>query len=393
MAVKLLNIDYKNVTATAPYIDIEAVALVNPLSANVSNRKISTSVDTSTISISAKPVGIPAIPGLYRGLFSKPSVQDLINIMYSVGRVFSETIPSVDRHNTVVFKNNLEVLASTETLTKSLQQYNAENLYFISNISKALMLGLKLSQYSNILDMSVLSSKAIDISVATDTSLYLYNIGKYLSSIAVPTDDTLGEAELDDDQVAWVTKNLYSNTESTSIYEYIANKIIYSSLSTDILYYMHVDAIRLSPLLGIVSKAVKSPLPEYYSGIATVDYTDILYIISKFIEDSNTTGSINYTDISIFKASELFTISTIDIGKSLDHLYEDQVFISTFFNKLIDSVYIDLSNFYEIQYAEITKFADSMPASSDTKIAFIASYFNDPSYAADPQYVGTQIIL
>lgn len=384
MAVKLLNINYKDVTATAPYIDIEAVALVNPLSA---------SVDTPTISISAKPVGTPAIPGLYSGLFSKPSVQDLVNIMYIIGRAFSEVLPSVDGHNIVVSKNNLEVLTSLEVLTKSLQQYNAENLYFISNISKALMLGLKPSHYSSILDTSVLSSKAIDTSVTTDTSLNLSNIDKYLSSIIVPTDDTLGETELDDDQVAWVTKNLYSNIEATSIYGYVTNKIILSSLITGTSYYVHLDAIRLSPLLGITSKIVKSPLPEHYSTIGTIDYTDILYIISKFIEDSNTTSSINYTDISIFKASELFTISTIDIGKSLDHLYEDQVFISTSFNKLIDSIYIDLSNFYEIQYVEITKFADSMPVSSDTKVAFIANYCSDPSYIADAQYVGTQIIL
>lgn len=376
MAVKLVNIGYK---------DVEAVA---------SNRQIYASVDTPTISISVKPaVGTPAIPGLYRGLFSKPSVQDLINILYSVGRVFSEALPSVDGHNTVVSKNNLEVLTSLEALTKSLQQYNAETLSSTSSVGKTLMTGLKLSHYSSILDTSVLGSKAIDTSITADTSLYLYNIGKYLSSIVVPTDDTLGEAELDDDQIAWVTKNLYSNTESTSIYEYIANKIIHSSLVPDILFNMHIDAVKMPSLFSIVSKVIKSSLSEHYSGITTTDYTDILYIISKLIEDSNTTSSTKYASISTFKASELFTISTIYIGKSLSHSHDDQASISTFFNKLINSIYEDLSNSSEIQYAEFTKFAGSMLASSDTKIAFIASYFSDPSYAADPQYIGTQIIL
>lgn len=380
-----------DVISKIPNVVLPIKLVQEPIRTDVDIGSILSKYAFDDLIVRTTPVGAPAIPGLYKRSESKVNTNSIFISEYIFTRLVHGIVSSSSTRNinTANTKNSLISLSIHNNLgiKKNVASYNS----LISTINKFIHIDNIINNNAAVSIITPLFIKS-NKSIFDKSDKYYYGLTKVFTSLVAPTDDALGEAVLDDDQVAWITKTLYNKVTplsiSTSVWLDTYYKDMYSSNS--IVAKIMVPSTSTELLNGYDSYT------PYYEKVAGSN----VYTIELFDKG---TSPIIYTLVTysntLYKhlnTSYLDSIATISISTVLRTSYSDKLSaVSANISKYLAYVKSSLNQIISTSTRSTSTSKQNMSSSSylESKIVTVYDYFSDPTYVADIGYVGTQTII
>lgn len=420
MSTKTINIDYPSISAstTSPNVlanaYIQEVIASKPLIAitlpitNLKREVVATAPIPNTIAskeyhvavasdnstsllVNAQPAGHPAIPGLYKRVSDVSNIVSIPHILFVIGRNVLSTLSTVSTPRLEYLKNTTELMIPVSVSQKYLELTREQVLNAVTSLHKTINTGLKLSQYSSVSFDFLEVNKLTNTAAPTETSK-LMDVSKFLLTHVVPTDDTLGEAVLDDDQTAWVDKNVFDLVESIgSLSKYFD---LNSSSSYCIASYFNLDndkdlieyIVATSGRYTEVSKSTEDiVLLGSYSLVS-------LEKLREFLATYSTTSAI-FNEVYLHRLSNVLVLSSAIHSKETAPLFLTETSLLEMLSKYIDIPASSLFEAYSAKYIDTEQTHTTESPIIEEKDAFVSNYFQDLTYVAPTQYVGTLTLI
>ena len=241
MTDTVVNVNSPNISGDkVTYNNIEVTTSTPNVITDVSTTGLTTSVTTDTLNFVFKGIGEDSIPNpsLFKRNQEYSSLVDLIKLknlkssldqivssdyfsrILTYRRIFTELKNTSELVKKAITKRFLDVSISTDVNSKVLGKVSSDTL--LKSDTKYLNFG---KSSSDIVQKSDLVTKStnknlVEIKTFTDTLTRIVAYKRTFLDVVDATDDFLGSANVDDDQIARIGKNLvdYSNTADINIF-------------------------------------------------------------------------------------------------------------------------------------------------------------------------------
>lgn len=394
MSTKTINIDYPSISASTTITNVLANAYIQEVIAStapIPNTITIASDNSTSLLVNAQPAGHPAIPGLYKRVSDVSNIVSIPHILFVIGRNVLSTLSITSTPRLEYLKNITELMVPVSASQKYLELVREQTLNTVTSLHKTINTGLKLSQYSSVSFDFLEVNKLTNTTTLTETSK-LMDVSKFLLTHVVPTDDTLGEAVLDDDQTAWVDKNVFDLVEiigSLSKYFGLSSNSSYSIASY---FSLNNDKGLIEYTIGTsgryteVSKSTEDiVLLGSYSLVS-------LEKLREFLATYSTAASI-FNEVDLHKLSSVLALSSAIHSKETAPLFLTETILLEMLSKYIDIPTSSLLVAYSAKYIGTEQTHTTESPIIEEKDAFVSNYFQDLTYVAPTQYVGTLTLI
>lgn len=391
MSTKTINIDYPSISASTTSPNVLANAYIQNIVASKDYRIAVASDNSTSLLVNAQPAGHPAIPGLYKRVSDVSNIVSIPHILFVIGRNVLSTLSITSTPRLEYLKNITELMVPVSVSQKYLELVREQTLNVVTSLHKIVNTGLKLSQYSSVSYDFLEVNKLTSTSALIETSK-LMDVNKFLLTHVVPTDDTLGEAVLDDDQTAWVDKNVFGLVEIIgSLSKYFdLNSNSYSGIAS----YFNLDnnkglieyIVNTSGRYTEISKLTEDIV--LLSSYSLVSLEKILEFLTTY-----STASAIFNEVDLHRLSNVLVLSSTIHSKETAPLFLTETVLLEMLSKYTDIPASSSFEAYSAKYIGTEQTYTTESPIVEEKDAFVSSYFQDLTYVAPTQYVGTLTLI
>lgn len=420
MSTKTINIDYPGISATTTNPNvlantyIQEVIASNPLVAttlpitNLKREVVATaptpnmiagkvynaavaSDNSTSLLVNAQPAGQPAVPGLYKRVSDVSNIVSIPSILFVIGRNALSTLNAVSIPRLEYLKDITELTASVSVNQKYLELIREQALQTVTSLYKIINTGLKLSQYSST-SFDFLEIGKITNTIAFTETSRLTDVEKLLLTHVIPTDDTLGEAVLDDDQTAWVDKNVFDLIEiigSLSKYFNLNN-----TSNTVIANYFNLDSDKNLAEYVVATSGKHAEVSKPTESIVVLSSYSLVSLekLLEFINTYSATSEI-LNEVNLHKLSDVLAISSAVHSKETAPVFTTMATFLEILDKVIDIPVSSIFEAYSVKSIDTEQTYTMENPVIEEKDAFVSNYFQDLTYVAPTQYVGTLTLI